>query len=210
MLLNQKEAIPLAYSQEDFIPIPVENSSHHFFNSLVIPRPIAFITTISEKKIVNAAPFSYFNIVCTKPFMISVAIERRHGIRKDTASNILLTKEFVVNVCSTNLAKTIGLASRDFPPEISEIAITGLALIPSKKIATPRIGNTLVQMECTLHHWLELGKDQSDLIIGEVQTLHLHRKILNTHGRVILKELDPLARLAGNTYARILETFEVT
>ena len=199
------------FSQEDYIVYeldgPIRSSS--FINSLVVPRPIAFITTLSEEGIVNAAPFSYFNIACTNPAMVSVAIERRNGERKDTSRNIVATHEFVVNICSLELAQAVSISGNDFPPHVSEIELAGLSLIPSQKIRAPRIANTLAQLECRLYKIIELGKDSTDLILGEIVQVHVHKTILNDEKKIDPVKINPLARVAGPTFASLSNYFDI-
>lgn len=202
---------PKAYEAEEFLPYEIEGPIHanSFLNSIVVPRPIAFVTTIGPGGMINAAPFSYFNMACTNPPMLSIAIERRKGIRKDTSRNIAERKEFVVNICSIDLAKAASIAGGDYPPEMSEIDLAQLSLIPSTEISTPRIANSLAQIECTLFQIIELGKDPTDLILGQIVKVHVHKSVLNNQGRVDFEKLNPLARLSGSTYAKLTDYFNI-
>lgn len=203
---------PHVYNDTDFLtqsPDECPNSCSLLLNSIVIPRPIAFVTTLGATGIVNAAPFSYFNLVCTHPSIISLSIGRKNNVRKDTSSNILATKEFVINICSTELAKAVSIASTDFSPDVSEVEIANLSLISSHIVSPPRIANTLVQMECVLNQVIEVGPNQTDLILGQVIKIHLHKDILNAQSRIDVAKLNPLARIAGPTYARVCDFFEV-
>lgn len=204
-----KFELPKAYSAEEFVSTMIEGPAYSlsFLNSFVVPRPIAFVTTKSQENIINAAPFSYFNIVCTNPPILSLAIEKRKGERKDTAKNILHTKEFVINVCSVEFAKTITVASCDFPPHVSEAEYLNLTLLPSKKISVPRVAHTLIQMECTFYKLVEIGNDPTDLLLGEVVYTHTHQSLLNENGRIDIKKLNPLARLSGPSYAALSSDF---
>lgn len=195
------------HRDNDFITKELEGLA--LINSIIIPRPIAFVTTLNDYGGVNAAPFSYFTIVCTNPVMISIAIERREGQRKDTAHNILTKKEFVVNICSMELAKTLSKASAPFPPHISEVDVVNLTLLPSKKTKVPRIAHTFIQLECHLERAIELGNDPSDLIIGNVLCSHIHKDVLNTEGVVDSKLLNPLARLGECNFSGIHSIFSV-
>src|ERR1700733_14480052 len=111
-------SVPEAHQSDDFLTQDVRHpfQSIHLLNALIVPRPIAFVTSVNASGVVNAAPFSYFNVVCTDPAVISVAIEHRQGERKDTARNILEKGEFVINICSVELARAISLAAGDSPP----------------------------------------------------------------------------------------------
>lgn len=201
-----------AHHQNEFITHDLAELStpYQFLSSIIVPRPIAFITTKDKNGIVNAAPFSFFNAVCSHPPIISVAIGRREGNqRKDTSHNIHSTKEFVINICSIEHAKAVSLAGKDYPPTVSEIDLTNLSLIPSVKISVPRIANTLIQMECHFLQSIEIGEHVTDLILGQVVNAHLHKDILTSKGRMDFEKLNPLVRLAGTTYAKIHEIFDI-
>ncbi len=196
---------PEKYVTEDFTSYDMRGSTHssNLINSIVVPRPIALITSKGLNGVVNAAPFSYFNAVCTEPHLVSIAIQQRSGERKDTARNVLASKEFVINICSLNLAKSVSIAGGDFPPEVSEVELANLSLLPSQKISVPRIANTLIQMECILDQVIEVRKGIADLILAEVVRIHIHNDILNHSGYVDVQKLNPLARLTGIAYAKV-------
>lgn len=197
--------VPTVYATEDFTSYDMGGSSHssNLINSIVVPRPIALVTSKGFNGVINAAPFSYFNVVCTEPHIVSIAIKQRSGERKDTARNIIASGEFVINICSLNLAKSVSIAGGDFPPDISEVELANLSLLPSQKISVPRIANTLVQMECILDQIVEVRKGIADLILAEVVKVHIHKDILNSSGYIDVPKLNPLARLAGISYAKI-------
>ena len=199
------------FCTEKFVKYDVaeEGDFTSLLNSIVVPRPIALIT--SGYEVVNAAPFSYFNIVSTRPPIISVAITRKKsGECKDTARNIFLCKEFVVNICSVEHAREISLMATDFPPEVSEVELLQFSMIPSQKISVPRIANTMVQMECVyrqaIHVETELGVD---MILGEVVMVHLHENLLYINGEVDLEKLNPLARFGGTTFGKVSDFFDM-
>ena len=198
------------HQKDEFITHDLIESSqpYTFLNSIVVPRPIALITTKGTGGVVNAAPFSYFNVVSIQPTLISVSIEWRHGQRKDTAHNIFSTKEFVINICSLELAKAVSQTGRDLPSDISEIEVAQLSLIPSEYLSVPRIANTPIQLECFFQSSLQI-EERVDLILGKVIKVHLLKAILNSQGSVDFEKLNPLARL-GKTYAKISDFFNVS
>jgi flavin reductase (DIM6/NTAB) family NADH-FMN oxidoreductase RutF len=159
--------------------------------------------------VVNAAPFSYFNVVCTAPAVVSVSIGHRQGQRKDTARNIIEKREFVINICSVELARAISLSAGDFPSEISEIELAQLSLIPSLHVSVPRVANTLAQLECVLHQVVGINDYAVDLFLGAVVKVHVHKKVIDTQGRIDVRKLKPLARLAGLTFAGVEGFFEI-
>jgi flavin reductase (DIM6/NTAB) family NADH-FMN oxidoreductase RutF len=153
---------------------PSTNSERENYKLLIgsiIPRPIAFVTTQSRDGILNGAPFSYFNIVSSNPPMISVSIQRKEGIQKDTTRNILDTKEFVVHIVDESNVEKDNQTAATLPPEQSEIELANLTPINSTKISIPGIKEAKVRMECKLEHSIELGGGESpgcDLIIGKI------------------------------------------
>lgn len=171
-----------------------------FLKALVTPRPVAFVTSLNPYGVVNAAPYSYFNIVCTNPCLISISVGRRNGIRKDTALNVLDKNEFVVNICPRHFADVLNFTSQYFPNDVSEIDMAQLKLLPSKMINTPRVGNTLAQLECILEKAIEIGDDPVDLLIGKVVNIHVLKEVMDANGYVDRKLFNPIARCVGNNY----------
>lgn len=110
-----------------------ERENYKFLIGSIIPRPIAFVTSISEDGVVNAAPFSFFNIVSSNPPMISVSIQRKKGKPKDTARNIRAKEQFVVHIVDTENVEQVNKTAANLPPDESEIAVAGLSLVKSEK-----------------------------------------------------------------------------
>ena len=138
----------------------------------VVPRPIAFVTTIGLDGIVNAAPFSFFNALLDDPPIVGIGVAMvEMGRTKDTAENIRYTGEFVVNLVDEALAPQMNECAVDVPKEVDEIAEAGLTPLPSRKISPPRIAQSPISLECKRHTALEIGKGRS-IILGEVQAMH--------------------------------------
>ncbi|MPS25205.1 MULTISPECIES: flavin reductase family protein [Pigmentiphaga] len=172
----------------------------------VAPRPVAWITTQDESGRVNAAPFSSYNYVAHSPPMLAVNIGSRKGELKDTARNIVETREFVVNVATEATLELMHASGADYPPEIGEPQALGIELAPSTVVRPPRIPATPIQMECRLEHVLPLGRGLNTLYIGEVVAFHLSEAIFN--GRHIdAVAMRPIARLGGPYYAGLGEIF---
>jgi len=172
----------------------------------VTPRPVAWITTQDESGRVNAAPFSSYNYVAHSPPMLAVNIGSRKGELKDTARNIVETREFVVNVATEATLELMHASGADYPPEIGEPETLGIELAPSTVVRPPRIPATPIQMECRLEHVLPLGRGLNTLYIGEVVAFHLSEAIFN--GRHIdAVAMRPIARLGGPYYAGMGEIF---
>ncbi|MFY0741209.1 flavin reductase family protein [Solibacillus silvestris] len=189
-----------------------ERENYKFLIGSIIPRPIAFVTSISEDGVVNAAPFSFFNIVSSNPPMISVSIQRKKGEPKDTARNIRAKEQFVVHIVDTENVEQVNKAAANLPPDESEIAVAGLSLVKSEKIDVPGVKEAKVRLECVLEKALELGGDDEnagcDLIVGKVVYYHIEESLYED-GRIDPKGLGAISRLAGNDYAKIGEQFTI-
>lgn len=189
-----------------------ERENYKFLIGSIIPRPIAFVTSISEDGVVNAAPFSFFNIVSSNPPMISVSIQRKKGEPKDTARNIRAKEQFVVHIVDTENVEQVNKTAANLPPDESEIAVAGLSLVKSEKIDVPGVKEAKVRLECVLEKALELGGDDEnagcDLIVGKVVYYHIEESLYED-GRIDPKGLGAISRLAGNDYAEIGEQFTI-
>ncbi|MGD6896666.1 flavin reductase family protein [Bacillus infantis] len=194
----------------DPVSLP-ERENYKFLIGSIIPRPIAFVTTLSKDDVVNGAPFSYFNIVSANPPMISLSIQRAQGRQKDTARNILESKEFVVHIVDELNVEKVNQTAASLPPEQSEIEAAGFTAEASEKIAVPGVKEAKIRMECVLEHALELGGTDSpgtDFIIGKVVQFHIEEDLYDK-GRIDQKGLAAVSRLAGNDYAKIGEVFTI-
>ena len=189
-----------------------ERENYKFLIGAIIPRPIAFVTSVTEEGVVNAAPFSFFNIVSSNPPMISVSVQRKQGEMKDTARNILANRQFVVHIVDTDNVEKVNETAASLPPEESEVEMTGLTLVESTKIDVPGVKEAKVRFECELETALELGGEENnpgcDLIIGKVVYYHIEESIYED-GRIDPQELAAISRLAGNDYAKIGEQFTI-
>lgn len=180
------------------------DAAYKLLTGAVVPRPIAWVTTLSRDKKVNAAPFSTFTYVATLPPMVAFSAGRRAGASKDTANNILETKEFVVNVGDETLIEPIHFSAIEYPPHVSELEELGLRSAPSVAIATPRIAAAPISLECTLHEVIEFGALRSQFFVGEVKVFHV-RDGMYEDGKIDTASLRPVARLAGPQYAKLGE-----
>jgi flavin reductase (DIM6/NTAB) family NADH-FMN oxidoreductase RutF len=187
-----------------------ETEIYKLLIGLVAPRPIALVTTLSEGGVVNGAPFSFYNVVCTDPPMLAIAVSRKEGgAYKDTARNIRRTGEFVVHVAEERLIEQINHTSCAYPSHISEVERAGLHTLPSRTIDVPLIEECKAAMECKLHQILELGNGpDTDLIIGQVVQFHIEDSIID-NGKIRVHELRPAGRLAGLDYTRLGEIFSL-
>ncbi len=187
-----------------------ERDNYKFLIGSIIPRPIAFVTTLSEDGVLNGAPFSYFNIVTSKPPMVSISVQRKEGIPKDTAKNAINEKEFVVHIVDTSYVEKINQAAANLPSNQSEIVTFGFLPIESTKIRVPAIREAKIRMECKLEKSISLGDGQEscDLLIGRVVYYHIEDDLYE-NGRIDATRLDPISRLAGDNYAKLGEVFSL-
>ncbi|CDR28510.1 flavin reductase family protein [Staphylococcus schweitzeri] len=177
----------------------------------IIPRPIAFVTTLNQDASVNAAPFSFFNIVNNQPPMIAIAVQRTGGKRKDTALNIERTGDFVVHITDEYNVQDINETAAPLAYGDSELSRTELSLVTSTTIKTPGIKDAKMRFECKLSQMILLGDalDGADLIIGEIVTYHIDESIYEGDFKINPHALQAVSRLAGNDYAKLGETFTI-
>lgn len=171
--------------------------------SFVLPRPIAWVTTLGPTGVVNAAPFSFFNVFAEDPPLIMIAVNRRpDGRIKDTAVNIERTGEFVVNITDEPLARAMHDSSGDFPPDIGEPSYLGLKLAPSRDIAPPRLADAPWAMECRT--WQRINvKDDRQLLIGEGLRFHIRDDLWDADRmRVHMDRYHPIGRMFADRYCR--------
>lgn len=173
----------------------------------VVPRPIAFVSTVSADGIPNLAPFSYYTAIAAEPPTLCFAPGRRSsdGERKDTLSNIEATGEFVVNVVTEAIGPAMNATATDFPPETNEFEVANLTPLPSRIVKPSRVGESPINMECKLHQIVPIGRPQAGgaaLVIGEIVMFHVADKLYE-EGRINIHELKPLGRLAGTEYTTL-------
>lgn len=184
--------------------------NYHFLTSAVVPRPIAWVTTLDPQTgVVNAAPFSWYQAVCADPPMVMLAIQRRaDGTPKDTVRNVRATREFVVNVVPRDLAAAMVQTSGEYPPDVSELVEAGLEPAPSRKVRPPRIARSPVHLECRLHQEIPLGnRGGTSLLIGEVVHIAADDAVLDARGNVDPAKLVVVARMGGQDYIAAEPTF---
>ncbi len=182
--------------------------AYRLFITCIVPRPIAFVSTVSPEGVTNAAPFSFFGGVSSNPPMLAVSIGRRRGEEKDTARNIRATGEFVVNVVTEDLAGRMNQASASYAADVSEFDAVGLTPLPSDVVAPPRIAESPLHMECVAERTLEVGAGPNLLAIGRVVRFHID-DALYSEGEVDVEALRPVGRLGGPRYARVRDLFEL-
>jgi flavin reductase (DIM6/NTAB) family NADH-FMN oxidoreductase RutF len=192
----------------DFSAI-TEYQRYKLMASLIVPRPIALITTLSEDGVVNAAPFSMFNMLGEEPPIVMVSINRLHdGQLKHTAANIQRTGEFVVHLTDEAMALQMHRCGERFPADVSELAAVGLTAAPSNKVQPPRIVEAPCAFECMLYETLETASRQ--IFIGQVHWLHAREGLIDTElWRVRLQDYFPVARFGASFYINTRERFSL-
>jgi flavin reductase (DIM6/NTAB) family NADH-FMN oxidoreductase RutF len=178
----------------------------------VVPRPIAWVVTQSPEGVLNAAPYSFFNVFSGDPPLVVIGIGgRAPGDVKDTGGNIRRSGQFVVNLVSMEMAEAMNVTAIDFPPEVDEIAEAGLTTAPSTKVAPPRIAESPVALECERYATMEVHNDRA-LVIGRVLAMHIRDEAVMDAARcyVDTAKLDLIGRMAGaGGYVRTTDRFEM-
>ena len=178
---------------------------------VVVPRPIAFVSTMSKDGLINLAPYSFFNAVAYDPPTIVFSSSRHAGDkRKDTLAHIEETGEFVVNIVVDDIAEAMNRTAAEYPSEVSEFEIAGLTPAPSQQVRPPRVAESPVNMECRLLQVVPLGQGehQHGLVIGQIVLMHIRDDIIEGH-RINHQRLKPTGRLAGSMYCHTSEVFEM-
>ena len=184
---------------------PAEN--YKLLTNLVVPRPIAWVSTLSPSGVVNLAPFSFFNAIGSEPpyLMVSVGLNDK-GEAKDTAKNIVSSGEFVVNMVTEDLFAAMNISAADFPPDQSESEAAQLQTATSVHIRTPRVALSSVSFECKLVSAQPLGKNT--LFIGEVLMFHVADHLIGP--RLRINDFSPIGRLGSpSVYCRTTDRFDI-
>lgn len=187
-----------------------ERDTYKFLIGSIVPRPIAFVTT-RNGDVINAAPFSYFNVVTSNPPLVSVSIQRKDEVMKDTARNALATKELVIHVVDETNVVDVNETAANLAADESELTRTTFTIQPSEVISTPGIKEAKIRFECVLHQHVPIeheGKTTADLLIARIVRFHIDRELYK-HGRIDARQLAPVSRMAGNSYATLGELFDV-
>ena len=181
--------------------------NYKLITNLVVPRPIAWVTTLNPTGTVNLAPFSFFNAVGADPLYIVLSIGRRDtGEPKDTAANIRSSGEFVVNMVTADLLDAMNISASDFPPDESELTAAGLHTAPSIRIETPRLAETQVSLECRLFSAQAVGSNT--LVIGEVVMFHVADHLVGPRSHI--DGFSPIGRLGSpSVYCRTTDRFDL-
>lgn len=178
----------------------------------VVPRPIAFVSSLDTAGVRNLAPFSFFTVISANPPVVcfSPMVRSSDGAHKDTLHNIEATREFVVNIVSEDFAEQMNLTSAEFPPEVDEFAVSRLTPQASDLVHPPRVKESKIQMECRLVEVVHVSAKPlgGSLVIGEVLRFHVAEDIFENF-RIDPDKLRAIGRMAGSTYTRTTDRFEL-
>jgi flavin reductase (DIM6/NTAB) family NADH-FMN oxidoreductase RutF len=184
---------------------------YKLLGATVVPRPIAWVSTLDGQGVENVAPFSFFNVFGEDPPTVGFSILHRSGTDiKDTGRNIRERREFVVNLVSDDHLDQMAISAIDFDPHINEFVEAGLISAPSTYIVTPRIASSRVSLECKLVQIIELGPMRS-LVLGEVLMMHVADEsvIDEQQGRIDTESLRLVGRMGPNRYVRTTDIVEL-
>lgn len=188
---------------------PDASRAYALLVSLVTPRPIAWITSIGEDGVVNAAPFSFFNVLGSSPPVIAVGPGDRDGEPKDTARNIRQSHDFVVNLVDEGVAEAMNLTSASLPYGVSELTSARLTTAPSSLVKPPRIAEAPASLECTEWGTLLIGDNR--IVIGLVKRIHVREDLYDPVTKRIRSErFRVIGRMASpGWYCRTTDRFEM-
>jgi flavin reductase (DIM6/NTAB) family NADH-FMN oxidoreductase RutF len=178
----------------------------------VVPRPIAFVSTVNSEGAFNVAPFSFFTVASSHPPVVvfTVGNRARPDPRKDTLRNITTAREFVVNIVSEEFGEKMNLCAGDYPPEVDEFEVSGLTPIPSDLVKAPRVAESHINMECRLLYTISMSSlvNGGNLVLGEVVRFHIEDAYLDNY-RIDQDKLCAIGRMAGNSYTRTQDRFDM-
>jgi flavin reductase (DIM6/NTAB) family NADH-FMN oxidoreductase RutF len=177
----------------------------------ILPRPIAWVSTVSPEGVPNLAPFSFFTGICANPMTVCFApVNDRNGKKKDTLVNIEKTKQFTVNIVNEDNAEKMNQTSAAYPYGVNEFEKAGLTASPSTKIKAPRVKESPVSYECELDQIVRIGEGPlaGNLVIGRVVNFHCDASIYNG-GKIDHQSLNAIGRMEGAWYARTRDAFEL-
>lgn len=190
------------------------NARYKLMTGAVVPRPIAWVSTVNTDGQPNLAPFSYFMPVSEAPFLFAFC----PGIRtitmteKDTLRNIRATGEFVINMVSAEVAEAMNMTATELPPAVNEFERAGLTAVPSVRIRPPRVGESKISFECKVWRIMDIVERQAgsgSIVIGEALHAHLQDDVIESDGRINFESYRPVGRLAGALFCHMTDLFEL-
>ena len=196
-----------------FDPEYLEQSAiYKLLTGAVIPRPIGWISSISDNGVNNLAPFSFFNAIGDDPPHVMFSTTRAGNSNKDTLNNVLANKQFVVNMVTEDTVERMNFTSQPFLHNEDEFKLAGLTPIPSVKIKPMRVKESPITFECELVHHYSLENHRfggATMLVGKVIMLHIDETVLLDNHKINLETYKPVARLAGSNYTKLGEIFSI-
>lgn len=175
----------------------------------VVPRPIAWVTTLDAQGRVNAGPFSFFNCLSADPAIVALGVElKADGTPKDTGRNIRASGVFTVNIVSDALAEAMNVTAVPFAPGVDEVSLAGLATAPGTAIPCPRIAEAPAALECRLHSFLDIGSSR-EIILGEVVHAHIRADAVDERLHIDPAVMDAVGRMGGHGYATTRDYYDL-
>lgn len=194
---------------------PANESAQDVYKLLigaVVPRPIALVSSLSRAGVRNLAPFSFFTVASANPPVVCFCpmVRPAGGAPKDTRRNIEETREFVVNIVSEDFASKMNITSGDYPPDVDEFTVSGLTPVPSLVVNPPRVGESLVNMECKLQQIVDVSTAPLGgcIVLGEIVRFHVADGLLDNF-RLDPDKLRAIGRMGGTSYTRTKDRFEL-
>ena len=176
----------------------------------VIPRPIAFVTTVDATGRANAAPFSFFNCLSADPAIVAIGVENNDDMSfKDTAWNVRVTEEFTVNIVDDALLQAMNVCAIPFPPGTDEIKLAGLTPVAGTHVRCPRLAEAPAALECRRYLTLEVGRSR-EIILGKVLGVFVREDAVDPQTKYVdPRKMDAIGRLGGDGYARTRDQFDL-
>jgi flavin reductase (DIM6/NTAB) family NADH-FMN oxidoreductase RutF len=198
----------VAYPTSELKP----DALYRLLSGLVLPRPIALVSTVSEAGVPNLAPFSFFTVASADPPVVTISVDLRFGHQlKDTMRNIAATGEFVVNIVSEDLGRAVNVSSLDWAPDEDEFGPSGVTAVwDNIAVRAPRVAESPAQFECKHLQSIPFGKTAKwTLVLGEVVAFRCRQDLVDPRLRVSLDALRPIGRLSGNDYCHVRDRFTI-
>ena len=190
------------------------NARYKLMTGAVVPRPIAWVSTVDVDGRPNLAPFSYFMPVSEAPFLLAFCpgIRTITMMEKDTLRNIRATGEFVINMVSAEVAEAMNVTATELPPAVDEFERAGLSAVPSARIRPPRVGESKISFECRLWRIVDIAERRAgsgSIVIGEALYAHVDDDVIDGGGRIDFERYRPVGRLAGALFCHVSGLFEL-
>lgn len=198
---------PQTFVPDDMPP----RDAYRLMLSAIIPRPIAWVSTVSAEGTPNLAPYSFFNGVSGTPPIVMIAVSAKSarfgGGVKDTLVNAQATGEFVISLVDEAHAEAMNRTAGEYPPAVDEFEIAGLATAPSVDVAPPRVASAPVALECNVHQVIPVDGSDNIMLLGRVVRYHVRPDVLRDNGLIDAAAVKPVGRLGGSEYATLGEVF---